>query len=74
MALAVEAVVGIHDVGADTLHEMPSLLSQLEPPRIQAIGVHDQHLLLVLQTARLLPEAAWQALESARAAPGERRS
>jgi purine-binding chemotaxis protein CheW len=62
-ALAVDAVLGMREVAADTLSGLPSLLRERQSDAVAALGTLDAELLLVLEGARLLPEATWQALE-----------
>jgi purine-binding chemotaxis protein CheW len=62
-ALAVDAVLGVRDVAAETLGNLPGLLREESSEAVTALGTLDAELLLVLEGARLLPEATWQALE-----------
>lgn len=65
-ALAVDDVVGVRQVTDAKLGELPALLRD-ERELLSALGTLDQELLLVLEHARLLPEAVWQQLEQERA-------
>jgi purine-binding chemotaxis protein CheW len=56
VALAVGAVVGIRDLDAAHLQEMPPLLSNAGADVIEAVGVLDARLLLVFRASRLVPE------------------
>ncbi|MBI5684194.1 MAG: purine-binding chemotaxis protein CheW [Verrucomicrobia bacterium] len=67
VVLAVEAVVGIHELPGGTLAGVPPLLSQAEAGIITAIGSLDQELLLVLQAARIVPDEVWAALAGSEA-------
>ncbi len=68
VALAVQSVVGVVDLGKYTLEEMPPLLKSARPDVIQAIGVLDSELLMVLRTSRLVQESAWKAIDKCEAA------
>jgi purine-binding chemotaxis protein CheW len=63
VALAVDAVLGVRKLEALTLDSLPGLLSEEHAGLVTAVGVLDAELLLVLEQARLLSEAAWQTLE-----------
>lgn len=56
VALAVEAVLGIRVLQAADLVEVPPLLSKAHPELIQGLGALDRDLLLVLESAHLLPD------------------
>ncbi len=64
VALAVEQVIGVRQLAAASLDNMPPLLLNAQPDLITAIGALDQQLLLVLQTGRILPDDVWQSLEA----------
>ncbi len=66
VALAVDEVIGIRDVPRAQLEALPGMLHG-DRGLVQALGALDSALLLVLEHARLLPEALWQQLESERA-------
>ena len=68
VALAVEEVVGIHSLAAIALSDLPLLLRSANADLVSAVGMLDSELLLVLQTARIVPESVWQALQSAQPA------
>lgn len=61
-ALAVEAVSGVHRVEAASLAEVPPLLRGASTQAVAAIGSLDRELLVVLETARIIPEELWAAL------------
>ena len=67
-ALAVDAVLGVRDVATETLESLPGLLRDERSEAVAALGTLDAELLLVLEGARLLPEAIWQGLEQERSA------
>jgi purine-binding chemotaxis protein CheW len=58
----VATVVGIRDLGAVGPEDLPPLLRGARAEVVEAIGVLDTQLLLVLRAARLLPEETWQQL------------
>jgi purine-binding chemotaxis protein CheW len=63
-ALAVDAVIGIRSVPERALAELPGLLRGDEQSAlVTSLGTLDSALLLVLEGARLLPQALWQRLE-----------
>jgi purine-binding chemotaxis protein CheW len=64
VAVAVGAVIGIRELDAASVEDMPPLLRDARAEVIEAIGVLDARLLLVLRASRLLPEDIWQKLSS----------
>jgi purine-binding chemotaxis protein CheW len=56
IALAVEEVLGIRAIGAETFSQLPSLLRDAAAETIAAIGILDAELLFFLHTARMVPE------------------
>ncbi len=56
IALAVDSVLGVRPIAQDSLHALPPLLHEAGDDVIAAIGLLDAELLLVLRSARLLPE------------------
>lgn len=65
LALAVTRVDGVVAVARQTLAALPSLMRDLNADVIDAIGVKDAALLLVLDGARLLPDEAVLQMEVA---------
>jgi purine-binding chemotaxis protein CheW len=61
VALAMGSVLGVRAVPAGSLHPLPPLLHEASADVIAAIGLLDAELLLVLHSARLLPEDVWAA-------------
>jgi purine-binding chemotaxis protein CheW len=61
VALAVDAVLGLRWIGDAA--EPPPLLRQATADVVSAIGALDAELLLVLNTARLIPEAVYERLQ-----------
>jgi purine-binding chemotaxis protein CheW len=62
VALAVDMIVGVRTIPTDALSELPPLLADANTDLIAAIGTLDAQLLVVLRSARLLPESVWSAL------------
>jgi purine-binding chemotaxis protein CheW len=62
VALAVGTVIGIRELGGLGVEAMPPLLRETRMDFIEAIGVLDAQLLLVLRASRLVPEETWQQL------------
>jgi chemotaxis signal transduction protein len=69
VALAVETVVGTRTLSARSFQDLPPLLAKDAPAAIDAIATLDTELFLLLESSRLLPEAAWTSLEAAEASP-----
>ncbi len=67
VALAVDSVAGLVQVNPQNLSVMPPLLNHACPDVVQAIGTLDAELLLVLETARLVPESVWSELDKVQA-------
>ena len=61
-ALAVEEVLGVLSMPREILQELPPLL-KAETGVVSAIGRLDAGLFLVLQTARLVPDSVWEAMQ-----------
>lgn len=59
VALAVDDVVGVRALGAAELDAVPPLL---EGAMLAALSTLDRELLMVLQTAQLIPESLWPLL------------
>lgn len=67
-ALAVDAVLGVRQVDLAELGELPGLLRE-HNQLVAALGALDHELFLVLERARLVPEAVWSALDARVEAP-----
>lgn len=63
VALAVDEVVGIRDVGAERSADLPPLLQEAGADVVSAVGTLDSTLLLLLRGARMIPPAVWTALD-----------
>jgi chemotaxis signal transduction protein len=55
VALAVEAVLGVVTFRSDALSALPPLLAHAASGVVEAMTLHDQALLLVLQASRVVP-------------------
>jgi purine-binding chemotaxis protein CheW len=64
VCVAVHDVVGVRTLHADAVQQLPPLLRDANADLVSAIGMRDNELLLVLQTAHLVPDAAWNALQA----------
>jgi purine-binding chemotaxis protein CheW len=64
VALAVESVVGLRYVSADTVRNTPPLFRESSEVAVGAIGTLDAELLIVLNAAHLVPESVWQAINA----------
>jgi purine-binding chemotaxis protein CheW len=64
VALAVDSVLGVRSIPAGSLQELPSLLGDAAADIVSAIGILDAELLLVLHSARLVPEEVWARLDA----------
>jgi purine-binding chemotaxis protein CheW len=63
VALAVESVLGIRAL-PDALSGLPPLLADAAAEAVSAVGALDAELLLVLETARLVPDSFWLELDA----------
>jgi len=63
-ALAVDSLLDIRAVPAESLQQSPPLLGEACAEVSAAIGTLDSELLLVLRSARLMPESVWTQLEN----------
>jgi purine-binding chemotaxis protein CheW len=68
-AIAVDAVRGIGALDDDGLVALPSLLGAVGSPAIAQLGTIDAALLIVLSSARLVPESVWTAMDRREARP-----
>ena len=65
IALAVGAVLGLRPLPSDSLAELPPLLRDAGADVIAAFSLLDAEFLLVLRSARLLPDDAWAEIDAA---------
>jgi purine-binding chemotaxis protein CheW len=63
VALAVDAVLAVRRVEAEALPGLPPLLRGARGDLVSAIGALDAELLIVLDSARVLSDDGWRALE-----------
>jgi purine-binding chemotaxis protein CheW len=63
-ALAVDAVLDVRSLRAETLSNIPPLLRGSDAELLSAIGALDAQLLFVLEAARLVPDSVWSAIEA----------
>jgi purine-binding chemotaxis protein CheW len=59
VALAVREILGLRELDGACMTEMPPLLREAHADVIEAIGVLDAQLLLVLRASRLLSDEIW---------------
>jgi purine-binding chemotaxis protein CheW len=57
-------VIGLRELDAIREEEMPPLLREARADVVEAIGILDAQLLLVLRASRLVPEEVWQTLSA----------
>jgi len=62
VAVGVDEVVGVRSIEAASAVEFPPLLSGVRGQSVDLLSTLDQELLLVLSSARLLPEVTWDTL------------
>jgi purine-binding chemotaxis protein CheW len=63
VAVAVSAVIGVRRLDSADFGALPPLLADAGQRAIEAVGVQDAELLLVLRAARLLPDDLWALLD-----------
>ena len=69
IALAVDAVLGMQRLDAHLIGRLPPLLHGVASDVVEAIGVADARLLVVLRAARLGPDEVWSVLAAGQEAP-----
>jgi len=69
VALAVQDVVGIADLGDQVFGKLPPLLTNVGSEIIQSLGTLDAEFLVVLDMARVVPESMWEGLLRSKAMP-----
>jgi len=67
VALAVQGVVGVADLTDQVFENLPPLLRNIQTELIQSLGTLDAEFLVMLDTARMVPESMWEALPQAKA-------
>lgn len=63
-ALAVDRVVGIRDLDLRQLEKLPALFRHADIDLIEAVGVAEAQLLVVLRSARLVPAETWAVIDA----------
>ncbi|VTR92557.1 chemotaxis protein : Uncharacterized protein OS=Pseudogulbenkiania ferrooxidans EGD-HP2 GN=O166_02540 PE=4 SV=1: CheW [Gemmata massiliana] len=63
VAIAVDGVLGVRRLDGSALHKLPPLFQTSDPELTTGIGVRDEQLLFVLQTARIVPDEVWRIAE-----------
>jgi purine-binding chemotaxis protein CheW len=66
VALAVDAVTGTGHVTTEAMASVQPLLAGARSEAIAALGTLDNELLLVLETARIVPDEVWASLADSR--------
>lgn len=61
IAFAVDTVLGVFQLSPETTGPLPPLLQHVAGDAIEAIGSIDKQLLLVLDSAKMIPDDVWQA-------------
>lgn len=69
VALAVDATLGVRDLRALPLSEVPSLLSEANRDMVAALGSLDSELLLVLKSATMVSPELWASLDRRASTP-----
>jgi purine-binding chemotaxis protein CheW len=65
VALLVDAVLGVRDIGQAELQQLPLVLRGSQAEQVGALGTLDAELLLILEHARLLQELGREPIEEA---------
>ncbi len=63
-AIAVDAVLGVRSLRTGTLHDLPPLLRDASADVVGAMGTLDAELLILLQSACIVPKMVWEALDA----------
>ncbi len=64
LVLAVDAVVGVRSIDDASLVALPALAGEMASTLVSAIAALESGLLLLVRSARLVPEETWAALEA----------
>ncbi len=67
VALGVDSVVGLKNLNAAQLADLPPMLRDVATDLISAVSTREAQLLLVLQASRLVPDEVWAGLATAEA-------
>jgi len=63
VVLAVDAVLGVVDIPPGSVDVLPPLFENAGLAAIEAVGVLDAELLLVLRHTRLVPDDVWETIQ-----------
>jgi purine-binding chemotaxis protein CheW len=63
VGLAVDDVIGVRELEGSLLTDLPPLLQESEGAGISRIASLDGELLVMLETARIVPDAVWTEIE-----------
>jgi purine-binding chemotaxis protein CheW len=63
VALAVNEVIGLHQLHTNVLENLPPLLQNTNSELVTAVGVMDAQLLFILQVARVITDELWESLD-----------
>lgn len=69
VALEVQGVMGVVDLGDHVSGDLPPLLKTARADSIQSLGTLDAEFLVVLDTARLVPDSVWKSLTQTEVTP-----
>jgi purine-binding chemotaxis protein CheW len=69
VAIGVDSVIGLRNLDATQLGELPPLLRDVTSDLIESFGTRDEQLLLVLRAARIVPDEVWTTIADAETAP-----
>ncbi|MBI4264650.1 MAG: chemotaxis protein CheW [Acidobacteria bacterium] len=72
VALAVDEVVDVRRIPSEALADLPPLIGHGRADAVEAIGMLDADLLVVLRASRLVPDAVWAAIGTGRGDPRAR--
>jgi len=64
VGLAVDAAVGVRQIGAASMQELPPLLRNADAEMVSTIGMLDSELLVVLEAMRIVPESFFAVVEA----------
>jgi purine-binding chemotaxis protein CheW len=64
VAFAVDQVLGVSEIDRRAVSELPPLLARASVDVVSAIGTLDAELLMVLRSAKFVPETVWAAIEA----------
>lgn len=65
VAIGVDGVVGLMSLDSAQFGELPPILRDVAADLIEAIGIRDAQLLVVLRAARIVPDEVWTTLAAA---------